>query len=61
MGNNEVLAALLTVAVNVGKPRVNSKRAAAERWQEVWNDYKRFSKEIEKNDNSIDRRGINPD
>jgi hypothetical protein len=61
MSDNHVLAALLTIAVNVGKPRATSKHAAAERWQQVWNDYKRFFKEIEKTDNSIDRRGINPD
>ena len=61
MSDNQVLAVLLTIAVNVGKPRATSKRAAAERSQQVWNDYKRFFKEIEKTDNSIDRRGINPD
>jgi len=59
--DNQILAALLTVARNSTKPGFTSKRMAEEQWHQVWNDHKRFFKELEQEDNSIDNRGINPD
>lgn len=61
MGDNQVLAAMLTVALCSTKPRATSKRMAAKQWRDVWHDYKRFLEELEKKDESIDARGINPD
>ena len=42
------------------EPRATSKRIAAEQWRNVWHDYNKFLKELEKSDESIDTRGINP-
>ena len=61
MADNQVLAAILTVALYSTKPRPTSKRITAEQWRNVWHDYNKFLKELEKSDESIDRRGINPD
>ena len=61
MADNQLLAALLTVALNSTKPRASSKRMGAEQWGGVWNDYNKFLKKLEKTDGSIDKRGINPD
>jgi hypothetical protein len=61
MEDLQVIAAILTVALCSTKPRTSSQRVAADQWRNVWRDYKRFLKELEKTDESIDRRGINPD
>jgi hypothetical protein len=61
MADNQLLAALLTVALNSTKPRAASKRVGAEQWEETWKDYNKFLKKLEKTDGSIDKRGINPD
>jgi hypothetical protein len=61
MGDNQVLAAILTVALYSAKPRANSKRVPAKQWRDVLHDYNKFLKELERTDGSIDRRGINPD
>lgn len=61
MADNQLLAALLTVALNSVKPPTASKRIGAEQWGDVWNDYNKFLKKLEKTDSSIDKRGINPD
>jgi hypothetical protein len=54
-----LIAAILTVALQARKPRGSSKSGG--QWRDVWNDYNRFLKELDKNDQSIDKRGINPD
>ena len=61
MEDHQVVAAILTVALCSTKPRTTSNRLAAEQWRNVWRDYSKFLKELEKTDESIDRRGINPD
>jgi hypothetical protein len=61
MADNQVLAAILTVALNSTKPGARAKQKGKEAWRQVWNDYKTFLKEMERSDNSIDKRGINPD
>jgi hypothetical protein len=61
MEDQQVIAAILTVALCSTKPRTSSQRVAADHWRNVWRDYKRFLKKLEKTDESIDRRGINPD
>ena len=61
MADNQLLAAMLTVAVQSSKPTIKSKSLSAEAWRHVMNDYKRFLNELEKADRSIDKRGINPD
>jgi hypothetical protein len=61
MADNQLLAALLTVALNSTKPRAASKKMGAEQWGNVWSDYNKFFKKLEKADASIDKRGINPD
>lgn len=61
MGDNQVLAAILTVALYSAKPCSTSKRVPAKQWRDVWHDYRKFLKELEKTDESIDSRGINPD
>jgi hypothetical protein len=61
MEDQQVIAAILTVALCSTKPRTSSQRVAADQWRNVWRDYKRFLKKLEKTDESIDRRGINPD
>jgi hypothetical protein len=61
MEDNPLLAALLTVALHSSKPRERSKKAGPEEWRNVWNNYQRFLTKLEKADESIDERGINPD
>jgi hypothetical protein len=61
MEDYQVVAAILTVALCSTKPRTTSHRLAADQWRKVWRDYNKFLKELEKTDESIDRRGINPD
>ena len=61
MEDYQVVAAILTVALCSTKPRTTSHRLAADQWRSVWRDYNKFLKELEKTDESIDRRGINPD
>ncbi len=61
MEDHQVVAALLTVALCSTKPRTSSNRLAADQWRNVWSDYNKFLKKLEKTDESIDRRGINPD
>jgi hypothetical protein len=61
MEDLQVIAAILTVALCSTKPRTTSQRPAADQWRNVWRDYNKFLKELEKTDESIDRRGINPD
>ena len=56
-----VVAAILTVALCSTKPRTTSQRLAADQWRNVWHDYNKFLKQLEKTDESIDGRGINPD
>jgi hypothetical protein len=61
MEDPQVVAAILTVALCSAKPRTASQRPAADQWRSVLRDYNKFLKELEKTDESIDRRGINPD
>jgi hypothetical protein len=61
MEDYQVVAAILTVALCSIKPRTSSRRLAADHWRSVWRDYNRFLKELERTDESVDRRGINPD
>jgi hypothetical protein len=61
MADNQVLAAVLTVALCSTKPRATSKKIAVEQWRNVWRDYNKFLKALENSDESIDTRGINPD
>lgn len=61
MEDFQVVAAMLAVALFFDKPRTTSRRLAADQWRNVWRDYNRFLKKLEKTDESIDRRGINPD
>jgi hypothetical protein len=61
MADNQLLAALLTVALSSTKQRASSKRLGAEQWGHVWSDYNKFLNKLEKTDGSIDKRGINPD
>jgi hypothetical protein len=61
MEDHQVVAALLTVAFCSTKPRTASKKPSADQWRNVWRDYQKFLKALENTDESIDRRGINPD
>jgi hypothetical protein len=61
MEDQQIVAAVLTVALYSTKPKTTSPRPAADQWRNVWRDYSRFLKELEKRDESIDKRGINPD
>lgn len=61
MADNQLLAALLTVALNSTKPRASSKRMGEAQWGDVWSNYNKFLKKLEKTDGSIDKLGINPD
>jgi hypothetical protein len=61
MEDYQVVAAILTVALCSTKPHTTSRRPAADQWRNVWRDYNKFLKELERTDESIDRRGINPD
>jgi hypothetical protein len=61
MEDQQVVAAILTVALCSTKPRTSSQRVAADHWRNVWSDYNKFLRQLEKTDESIDRRGINPD
>ena len=61
MEDHQVVAALLTVALCSTRPRLTSRRLAANQWRNVWRDYQKFLKELETTDESIDKRGINPD
>jgi hypothetical protein len=61
MADNQILAAILTVALNSIKPRAASKKMVAQAWGDIWSDYNKFLKKLEKTDGSIDKRGINPD
>ncbi len=58
MEDYQVVAAILTVALCSTKPRTTSHRLAADQWRNVWRDYNKFLKELEKTDESIDRRRI---
>jgi hypothetical protein len=48
MADNQLHAALLTVALNSTKPRATLKRMVAEQYGDVWNDYNNFLKKLEK-------------
>jgi hypothetical protein len=61
MEDYQVVAAILTVALCSTPPRKTSQRVVADQWRNVWRDYNKFLKELEKSDKSIDRSGINPD
>jgi hypothetical protein len=61
MEDHQVVAALLTVALCSTKPRATSKKLPADQWRNVWRDYRKFLKELENTDESIDKRGIKPD
>jgi hypothetical protein len=61
MEDYQVVAAILTVALCSTRPRKTSQRVVADQWRNVWRDYNKFLKELEKSDKSIDRSGINPD
>ena len=56
MEDHQVVAAILTVALCSTKPRTT-----ADQWRNVWRDYNKFLKQLEKTDKSIEKRGINPD
>lgn len=43
MADNQMLAAILTVALCSTKPRATSKRIAAEQWRNVWHDYNKVN------------------
>lgn len=60
MDDRQVVAAILTLALHSpaeGRPP----KTDSEQWRRVWKDFGRFLKELERSDNSIDKRGINPD
>jgi hypothetical protein len=61
MEDYHVVAAILTVALWSTKPSTTSRRPAADQWRNVWRDYNKFLKQLARTDESIDRRGINPD
>ena len=48
MEDYKVVAAILTVAVCSTKPRTTSQRLAADQWRNVWRDYNKFLKKLEK-------------
>ena len=48
MADNQVLAALLTVARCSTQPRPTSKRRAAKQWGDVWQDYNKFRRNSKK-------------
>jgi len=48
MEDHQVVAAILTVALCSTKPRTTSQRPAADQWRNVWRDYNKFLKELEK-------------
>jgi hypothetical protein len=60
MGDVQVVAAILTLALHSGgqeqKPKASTERRAS-----VLKDYRKFLQELEKSDHSIDKDGINPD
>jgi hypothetical protein len=60
MADNQPLAALLTVALNSTKPRAALKKMVAEQSGDVWNDYNKFLKKLEKR-RLYRQAGINPD
>ena len=60
MDDKLVVAAILTLALHTAE-RESAQKAGTERWQKVWNDYNKFVKELDKSDQSIDKRGIHPD
>ena len=59
MDDRLVVAAILTIALHASEPE-KLQRTGTEHWRAVWNDYNRFLKELERSDNSIDKRGIHP-
>ena len=60
MDDMHVVAAILTLALHSAGRERRPKRGSAQ-WRGIWKDYERFLKELERSDNSIDKRGINPD
>ena len=48
MEDHQVVAAILTVALCSTKPRTTSQRLAADQWRNVWRDYNKFLKKLEK-------------
>jgi hypothetical protein len=61
MEDNQLLATLFTVALHSSKLRETSKKTGPEQWRNVWNDSNQFLKQLDRSDESIDKRGINPD
>lgn len=60
MDDKQVVAAILALALHSAGTKRPRKRDT-ERWRDVWRDYNRFLKQLEKSDDSINARGINPD
>lgn len=60
MDDKQVVAAILTIALHAAE-HDKPQKTGTEHWRTVWNDYNRFLKELERTDNSIDKRGIHPD
>ena len=61
MEDNQLLATLFTVALHSSKPRETSKKTSPEQWRNAWNDSNQFLKQLDRSDESIDKRGINSD
>jgi hypothetical protein len=61
MEDNQLLAAILTVALYSGKRRETSKKAGPKQWRNVLSDYNKFLKKLERSDESINKRGISPE
>ncbi len=55
-----VVAAILTLALHSAEPE-RTPKTGTEHWQNVLKDYRKFMQELEKSDESIDKRGIQPD
>jgi hypothetical protein len=60
MDDKQVVAAILTLALHTAEPK-RPRKTGTERWRNVWRDYNRFLRQLEKSDESINARGINPD
>ncbi|HTR22404.1 MAG TPA: hypothetical protein VMI10_00350 [Terriglobales bacterium] len=60
MDDKQVVAAILTLALRTAE-RESAQKTGPEHWRTIWKDYNRFLKEIERADDSIDKRGIHPD
>ena len=60
MDDITVVAAILTLALHSAEHE-RTPTEGTDHWQKVWKDYRRFLQELDKSDESIDKRGIHPD